>query len=190
MNEEIREQMSPKAECPSPFIAGYLDGELEQSEELSFERHLADCKVCSSALLEQRQILCLLNSSFSESAEIEPPADFAKKVTATAESNVNGLRKPEERLNAYFVIAAMAIFCLFAFFSFADIATPVQKFGDVVAGTATVSFHLFSSLYAGVVVITRSASSQIPNQAVFVLLIVAAVLFLFPAVRRSRSLRG
>lgn len=190
MREMSRVHLGTKAECPSPIIAGYLDGELEPSDELSFELHLADCKVCSSALLEQRQILCLLNSSFSGSADIEPPADFAKKVTATAESNVNGLRRPEERLNAYFVIAAMAIFCLFAFFSYADILTPAQKIGEVVAGVATVSFHMFTSFYAGIVVITRSASSQVSNQAVLALLITAAVVVLFPAVRRSRFLKG
>lgn len=190
MIEEKLQPHGPYVECPSPILAGYLDGELEPPEELAFEQHLSDCKLCSSALLEQRQILCLLNSSFSETVEIEPPEDFAKKVTAAAESTVNGLRQPEERLNAYFVVAAMAIFCLFAFFSFADIATPLQKFGDIVAGAATVSLHFFTSLYAGVVVITRSASSQLSHQAVFMLLMAAAVLFLFPVVRRSRFLRG
>jgi anti-sigma factor RsiW len=177
-------------ECPSPLISAYLDGELDACEESRFEEHSSACKVCSAALLEQRQLLCLLNSSFSQPGDIEPPADFAKTVTVRAESNVNGLRRPDERLNAYFVIAAFAIFCLFAFFSFADIANPIMKAGDIVAGAATLALHVVTSVYSGVVVIARSASMHFSSQVYIPLLLLLALAILMQAVRRAVLRRG
>jgi anti-sigma factor RsiW len=182
--------VSHAIECPSPLISGYLDGELTAAEESVFESHLKECRACSDALLEQRQVLCLLSSSLAMPAEIEPPADFAKKVTAKAESNVNGLRRPEERLNAYFVAAGMALFCLFAFFSYADVAALAGKAGDAAGGMITVAIHFLTSFYSGVVVITRSASSHIAVQAAFTLLVLLAVPFMVPAVRRAAFRRG
>jgi anti-sigma factor RsiW len=182
--------VSPAFECPSPLISGYLDGELTVAEESAFESHLRECRTCSEALLDQRQVLCLLSSSLAMPAEIEPPTDFAKKVTAKAESNVNGLRRPEERLNAYFVAAAMALFCLFAFFSYADIAAIAVKAGDAVAGSITVAIHFLTSFYSGVVVITRSASSHIAVQTAFTLLLLLAAIFMLPAVRRAAFRRS
>lgn len=94
--------------CSPSDIAAYLDGELDPVSELCLEEHLVECEDCFHALREQKMVLCALKAALDpmdQRQQIELPVNFARNVTVRAESNVNGLRKREERVMA---------FCLFA----------------------------------------------------------------------------
>ncbi len=41
--------------CPRHEIAAYIDGELNQRDEMKLEMHLASCSACTSALNEQKK---------------------------------------------------------------------------------------------------------------------------------------
>ena len=96
-------------------VSAYLDGELSPSDELRFEMHTAACAGCFAELNEQKRLLSVLDSAFDETfagqgeAEIELPKDFAKIVATRAESNFNGLRRPQEWLFAALLIALLFV---------------------------------------------------------------------------------
>src|ERR1041385_2648105 len=98
--------------CPSPEIAAYIDGELSPTDELTLEGHLLSCCICAEELNAQKELVNELNISLDR--ELELPADFTKRIVAHAESNVNGLRRPGEWLNAVFVCVALLFFILFS----------------------------------------------------------------------------
>src|SRR5262249_35772805 len=91
----------------------------------------------------------------------EIPPDFTKRIVANAESNVRGLRRKSEWMNAFFVCAALLFFVLFAlganargaFVSFIDV------FGQLAAVFSFVS-HLFYDISVGAVVILRTLGGQ------------------------------
>lgn len=96
--------------CSLSDIAAYLDGELDPVTELCLEEHLVDCEDCFNALREQKMVLCALNAAMApldHREQIELPVNFARSVTVRAESNVNGLRKREERTMAVTLFALM-----------------------------------------------------------------------------------
>src|SRR5262249_2163468 len=100
------------SECPSLDIAAYIDGELSPDAEIALERHLATCSFCTEELNLQKQFVNALNCSLGAVPEI--PADFTKRIVTNAESNVRGLRRKSEWLNALFVCVALLFFVLFA----------------------------------------------------------------------------
>jgi hypothetical protein len=148
-----------KVDCPSVDIAAYIDGELTPDGELKLESHVADCSVCLEELNLQKQFVNALDLSLRDAPEL--PADFTKRVVANAESDVHGLRRRRERLDAIFVCAGLLLFVLFtlgakapgAFGAAADIAL---RFYAVVEFAA----HLLYDISIGVVIILRSLAGQ------------------------------
>src|ERR1044072_2968749 len=130
-------------ECPSTDIAAYIEGELFLDAELFLERHHANCSICTEKLNLQKQFVNALNNSLGFAPEI--PADFTKRIVANAESNVRGLRRKSEWLNALFVCCAPLFFVLFtlgasargAFLFFFDV------FGQLAAVFSVVSHLLY-----------------------------------------------
>lgn len=146
--------------CPSPEISAYLDGELAPHEEIELEIHMASCGVCNGELNIQKKLLHALTSSLEATREFELPRNFTKTIVANAESNVSGLRRPKERLNAIFICAALFFFALFALGgeagrTFITIASVVEKM-SAVAGSILFFFYDIS---LGIAVIARSLSS-------------------------------
>ena len=147
--------------CPSVDIAAYIDGELSPDAEIALERHLADCPVCVEELNLQKQFVNVLNGSLDITPEI--PVDFTKRIVTSAESNVSGLRRKSEWLNALFVCVALFFFVLFtlganaqgAFLSFFDV------FGQLAAVFSFFS-HLLYDISVGLIVILRTIGAQ-PN---------------------------
>ena len=75
-------------ECPrTSLTAAYLDGELEPSAAAEFDAHARGCAACASALLEQRRLLCLLDSAFDDTFEkrVALPEGFTRQLKARAE---------------------------------------------------------------------------------------------------------
>jgi anti-sigma factor RsiW len=81
------------------LVAAYLDGELEAAAAGDFEAHSKSCATCAAALLEQRRLLCLLDTAFDETFEkrIELPRGFAREMKARAQTDMSGVRAREER---------------------------------------------------------------------------------------------
>ncbi len=146
--------------CPTFEIAAYIDGELDLARELELETHFSACPVCSEELNHQKQFLCTLNSSLRSEDEIELPKDFTKQIVANAESNVVGLRNSRERLNAVFIVAALALFVLFALGG--EAGSLVAGFRTVLDQTAAVAGfvgRLVYSFFVGITVVTRAMAA-------------------------------
>ena len=96
--------------CPRTELAAYIDGELAPREELELEAHLAVCPLCVFELNGQKRLLSALDFALEGEKHFKLPENFTKVVVANAESKVNGLRCPQERLRAFFVSAALILF--------------------------------------------------------------------------------
>jgi anti-sigma factor RsiW len=77
-------------------ISAYLDGELSTSETQALEFHLKSCKECTDELLRQRQTLCTLDLTLDQLPSIELPRNFAQVVTASAQTDMHGVRSRSE----------------------------------------------------------------------------------------------
>jgi anti-sigma factor RsiW len=80
------EKANSKTCSQTSEIAAYLDGELAAEAEISFERHVAGCEICSERLNEQKRLLCALDFAFEDEKAFELPKDFVKTVAIRAES--------------------------------------------------------------------------------------------------------
>ena len=78
-------------------VAAYLDSQLDPSALDRFESHLETCQRCRAELSAQRQFLCELDSALSPLEELPIPEDFARIVSACAESDMRGVRQGGER---------------------------------------------------------------------------------------------
>lgn len=150
--------------CPVADISAYLDGELSPRAELDLERHLASCADCTRELNEQKSLLLALDSTLDE-PPLELPKNFSKAIATVAESRVSGLRRPNERLNAALVCAALLLFSVLvlgsstgrvfgAFASILQSALAVVSTGahfvyNISLGSAVIFRTLFSNLVAG-----------------------------------------
>ncbi|HEX8852022.1 MAG TPA: zf-HC2 domain-containing protein, partial [Pyrinomonadaceae bacterium] len=108
----MREENEQTGSCRrAETAAAYLDGELDAAEALLFESHLRECSVCAAALLEQRRLLCLLDTAFAarEEACAALPKDFARVVTARAQTDMSGLRSKSEHRTALKICAALTV---------------------------------------------------------------------------------
>jgi Putative zinc-finger len=90
-------------------VAAYLDGQLEGSAISDFESHVAGCQPCRAELTAQRQFLCELDSALNTTEEISIPKDFARIVSARAESDMRGVRDGGERRRALVVCLVLGI---------------------------------------------------------------------------------
>jgi hypothetical protein len=92
-------------------IAAYLDGELASARARDeFEQHIKDCASCAEQLREQKQLLCTLDFALGGAGSVPmPPANFARVVTAHAQSDMRGMRARTEHKRALLLCAALAV---------------------------------------------------------------------------------
>jgi anti-sigma factor RsiW len=166
-----------ETECPRRTIAAYIDGELAASEELALEMHFVGCSICSAELNQQKQILRALDFALDEENEIELPADFTKTIVANAESRVSGLRRPNERLTALFICAALFLLVIVGLGR--ETETVLVSSGKIVDRTFAVGgffTHLIYDVAIGTTVILRSLCAQLISGFAFA---PAFILFVF-----------
>lgn len=148
--------------CPSVEISAYIDGELSPLVEMELEAHLADCRICSAELNQQKSFLVALSASLENEKEFEMPRNFTKTIVAHAESRVSGLRRPRERFTAIFICAALFLFILFAIGSDAETVLGIFAMAlEKVAAVGAFAVHLAFDVSLGSVVVLRSLSSQL-----------------------------
>src|SRR5688500_1582197 len=100
--------------CPLSDISAYLDGELSPTAEMDLTAHLAACTACRDELNFQKQFLNALEGSLEAENQIELPRNFTRAIVATAESSVAGLRRPNERRNAFIICGTLLLLSLLA----------------------------------------------------------------------------
>jgi anti-sigma factor RsiW len=95
--------------CQLEDVAAYLDGELSEAGVGRFEDHLRSCSDCATELRAQRQLLCTLEVAFNGHRSFQLPHNFARIVTARAESDLSGMRNKHERRRALKLCAGLAL---------------------------------------------------------------------------------
>ncbi|MEP7037150.1 MAG: zf-HC2 domain-containing protein [Acidobacteriota bacterium] len=174
MNPQIAAKVCPKSE-----IAAYIDGELSPREELDLEMHFASCHSCAAELNEQKKLLCALDFALEDEREIRLPENFTKVIVATAESSVSGLRRPQERIKAFFICAALTLLVLLGLGS--ETGTVVSTFweiGDQILAVSGFAFHLIYDISIGTAIILRSVSRHIAFNSIVWVVFLIGILFI------------
>jgi anti-sigma factor RsiW len=144
--------------CHSAEVAAYLDGELRAGALLAFEEHLKECRSCAEKLEEQRRLLCTLDMAFNEEKSLALPADFARVVTAHAQTDMSGVREKGERGRALRLCAALALFS-FALLGGAaltdSVFEPVRVFGRLAGASLGILWRAIYDAGATFTVIMR-----------------------------------
>lgn len=172
--------------CPREEIAAYLDGEISPRREIELEMHFAVCSVCNEELNVQKKLLCALDSVLLTEREVELPKNFTKIVIAKAESNVSGLRRPQERRNAFYICAALFLPLLIWFGAETEaVLMTFRNFGEQIFAVGGLVFHLIYDLAVGFAVILRSLSSQFVSNSI-ASIVFLLIIFIFSLITVSR----
>lgn len=176
--------------CQSEDIAAYLDGELDVSAALLFERHLKECAPCVAELQEQQRLLWTLDFALGgrQADDIELPVNFSQVVAAHAQSDLSSLRSERaERGRALRLCLALGV-ASFALLGGAAVSESVLKPLSLLirhAGTILAFFgRALYNLGAGLAVIARAVGGhtvfESNSLAVLTFLLLAVALFLLP----------
>ncbi len=150
--------------CPNTEFSAYIDGELSACAESDLEFHLAGCKICTAELNEQKKVLFALDSLSEEKKNFRLPENFTKVIVANAESEVSGLRRPQERFRAFFVCALLFLLALLSVGGQTKaILFALGKFSEQFLIVVRFLSHFFYDAAVGISVIFRSLSYQIVN---------------------------
>ena len=143
--------------CQLEDIAAYLDGELSDAAEVTFEEHLKSCADCAVELRVQRQLLCTLDFAFNDSRPFELPRDFTRVVAAQAENDLSGMRKWSERRRALQLCAVLALvsFALLGAASRTLVFDPARSFLRVTGSLINLVWQAIYDAGTGVAVIVR-----------------------------------
>lgn len=165
--------------CQQSEIAAYIDGELSPREELNLELHFAACRLCTAELNEQKKLLCALDFALEDENEIELPENFTKVIVTIAESNVSGLRRPQERFKAFFICAALTLFVLLGLGSeTGTVVGTFWKIGDQILAVSGFAVHLIYDVAIGTSIILRSVSHHIAFNSTVSVLFLIGILFI------------
>ena len=153
-------------ECPrTSLTAAYLDGELEPSAAAEFDAHARGCAACASALLEQRRLLCLLDSAFDRTFEkrVELPEGFTRQVKARAQNDLSGVRDARERRRVLKICAALglAAFALLGFAALDAVTGPALRAAGAASGMLGVAGRASADAGAGAGVVLRAVATRV-----------------------------
>ncbi|MBV9927076.1 MAG: zf-HC2 domain-containing protein [Acidobacteria bacterium] len=159
-----------RAECPrTSLTAAYLDGELDPAACEEFESHTPACPDCSAALLEQRRLLCLLDTAFDETFEkkIELPKGFTRELTARAQNDLRGVRDARERKRALKICAALsaAAFALLGFAALDVVVRPALRALGAATGALGVAGRASADAGSGAAVVLRAVAGRLLPEA-------------------------
>jgi anti-sigma factor RsiW len=143
--------------CHLEDVAAYLDGEMNGAALEDFEEHLKTCGECATELRTQRQLLCTLEVAFGSERAFELPPNFARIVTAHAESDLSGMRLKKERRRAFQVCAilSLASFALLGAAARALVFDPARSFLRAVTKIAELAWQTVYDAATGVTILVR-----------------------------------
>ncbi len=174
MNQET---VKNKNLCPRTDIAAYIDGELSPSAGMDLEKHFTVCKNCAEEFNAQKNLLLALDFAFEEKADFKLPENFAKTVVVRAESNVSGLRRPEERFRALFLCAFLFLLIIAGLGNETDAVFSTFKiFAEQIFAVAGFAAHLAYDLAIAVTTILRLIGGQFIYSSAFAILTFGAFL--------------
>jgi anti-sigma factor RsiW len=165
------------ASCPrTELTAAFLDGELDASAFEEFERHARACSTCGAALLEQRRLLCLLDTAFDETfgKRVPLPEDFTRRLRARAQNDLSGVRARAERRRAMKICAALAV-AVFALLGFAAVAGPVLAAALGAARLLGAAGHAAADAGSGAGLVLRAVGGRLSTSGALALVELAAV---------------
>jgi predicted anti-sigma-YlaC factor YlaD len=174
-----------KHNCQSEHIparvAAYLDGQLDVATTNEFEAHVSGCQPCRAELNAQRQFLCELDSVLAAPKELFIPKDFARIVSARAESDMRGVRTGGERRRALLVCLALglAAFALLGATAGTSLLVSAGLLANKVLGVLDLLWTTLHDVFIGITIISRVIvrmflpESPLKNLAVLVLLVLA-----------------
>ena len=158
MNLQIEKR---EVSCPRTDIAAYIDGELSPREELELEKHFAVCPSCKAEFNEQKKLLCALDMAFVGEKEFELPENFTKTIVINAESNVKGLRCPEERSRALILCTVLFLLIILGLGSEAEkVFSTFAVFFEQVWAVGGFVWHLTYDIAIAITTILRLIVSQ------------------------------
>ena len=148
--------------CDCADVAAYLDGELGAADESIFEAHLSECPPCASALAAQRRLLNLLDAAFGRAQRhgqggVALPADFARVVTARAQSDMTRVRgRSEKWLAALLSLSLAAVaFALLGRGGWDDVLSPLSAAARSLAAVSRLASHSAAEAVAGAALLLR-----------------------------------
>lgn len=139
-------------------VAAYLDGELAGGESFAFESHLETCGACPSALAEQRRLSGLITAAISGPHEaVALPADFARVVTARAQSDMTSVRGAREKRRAALLVLALAAVAsaLIGAGGWNELLGPAAAVARGLAAAADIVLRSIAELAAGALLLLR-----------------------------------
>ena len=155
------------ARCPrTSLTAAYLDGELNPAACEEFDAHARACPDCSAALLEQRRLLCLLDTAFDKTFEkkIELPDGFTKQLKARAQNDLSGVRDACERRRALKICAVLGA-AAFALLGFAALDVVVRPALGAASCALGVAGRASADAGSGATVVLRAVAGRIVSGA-------------------------
>lgn len=177
-------------------VAAYLDGELEAGEAFVFEEHLKSCDACPTALAEQRRLMGLITAAVSgPHEEVVLPKDFARVVTARAQSDMTSVRcAPEKRRAALFVVALVAVAsALIGAGGWNDVLTPAGAVARGLAAAAEIALRSAADAASAALLLLRGVGRFLvqsqpagPRQFLSAAALACAVLLLLLLVTKYR----
>ena len=151
----VNNKVQISAPCRADDISAYIDGELSPEEEFGLTVHLSECRECTAELNRQKSFLNLVGAGLSEGLAPEMPRDFAKIVTATAESSVNGVRGRREIFIASAAILIIAAGSLLLLGSGTSLGSGIIEKAVAVASAAG---HAMYSLALGIAIMIKAVA--------------------------------
>jgi anti-sigma factor RsiW len=191
----LNQTLTTEETCLRAEIPAFLDGELSVRDEQNFELHLSVCEKCADELHSQKQMFCAISLAFdSPQQSFELPKNFTKTVVIKAESNVSGLRKPEERSRAFILCLILFAFVLFGLGeSLGKVVSVWQTLTEQVVAVVGFTADLVIDVFTGVAVILRTLSqkfvfdSQVSTVAFFGLLLIVFIVFSHTLFKHHRA---
>ncbi len=162
-------------------VAAYLDGQLDIAALDQFESHVEACRPCRAELNAQRQFLCELDSVLSTPKELSIPKDFARIVSARAESDMRGVRSGGERRRALLVCLTLglAAFVLLGATAGNSLLGSAALLANKVLGVLSLLWTTFHDAVIGMTIVSRVfvrmflPESPLTNLAALVVLVLA-----------------
>src|SRR5262249_1026129 len=156
-NLAIKGQFVDDKKCHLEEVAAYLDGEMNGDALEDFEEHLKAGAECAGELRTQRQLLCTLEVAFGSAKPFELPPNFARVVTAHAESALTGMRRKGERGRALQVCAVLTLasFALLGAAARALVFDPVRSFFRAVTKLIDLAWQTVYDAATGVTILIR-----------------------------------